>query len=71
MITLAVEQTISGARHNFVFFNLGAAGVVKVIPLLVNRILSKSSVMPPADSAEVVAHGETVIDQLLVFLLVL
>jgi hypothetical protein len=62
MITQAVKQTISGRRHNIILIDLRAARVIKVIPLLVNWILSKSRIVPPTDTTKMVAHCETIVD---------
>lgn len=64
MITQAVKQTIGGCCHNIIFVNLRAAGVVKVVPLLVYWILSKCRIVPTSDATEMVAYCETIVDQI-------
>jgi hypothetical protein len=63
MITQAVKQTISSRRPNIFPVDLRATGVVKVVPLLVYWILTIRGIVPATDTAKMVAHCETIIDQ--------
>ena len=69
LISQPVEKIVSSFRDDSACCSRLATAIVEAVPLLVERVLSKCSIMPAPNTAIVVRNCEKIVNQRIFFLL--